>query len=172
MELTEPTRANLLAGVDRVLAHGHGYRFLVGTTRWGTQLLQEDPEEPLPLAEMIPISSSRHVRIWWSMNPANEPMNLLFCAHRATDIEEGTPLPGSTNFAPRNNCGTPPDESAGSDNDENLDDENQDDDDGNQPESSATAVKRTTTTRTTMTTQMRNAMRMAGQIRGSCNDLA
>ena len=91
MELTEPTRANLLASVDRVLAQGYGYRFLVGATRWGTQLLQEDPEELLPLAEMIPISSSRHVRIWWSMNLANEPMDLLFCAHRATDTKVGTP---------------------------------------------------------------------------------
>src|SRR5207302_5098890 len=102
MELTELTRVNLLAGVDRVLARGHRYRFLVGATRRGTQLLQEDPEEPLPLAEMIPISSSRQVRIWWSMNPANELMDLLFCAHRATDTEEGTLPPCITYIAPRN----------------------------------------------------------------------
>jgi len=53
IELTEPTLANLLAAIDRILSHGFGYRILVGTTAQGTRLLQEDPEKPLPLAEMI-----------------------------------------------------------------------------------------------------------------------
>src|SRR5205807_7019975 len=94
-----PNSANLLAGMDRVLACGDGYRFLVGMTRWGTQLLQENSEAPLPLTEMIPISSSRHVQIWLSMNLVNEPMDLLFCAYCVNDTKEGIPTPSSTNFA-------------------------------------------------------------------------
>ena len=58
MELTEPTIANLLAGIDRILSRGFGYRILVGGTGQGTRLLQDDPEEPLPLAEMIRITNS------------------------------------------------------------------------------------------------------------------
>jgi len=58
MELTEPTFANLLAGIDKAMAPGVGFRMLIGTTRQGTRRLQDDPEEPLPLAEMIRITNS------------------------------------------------------------------------------------------------------------------
>jgi len=53
MELTEPNLANVLAGIDRILSCGFGYRMLVGATGQGTHLLRDNPEEPLPLAEMI-----------------------------------------------------------------------------------------------------------------------
>jgi len=53
MELTEAPFPNLLAGIDKAVAPGVGFRMLIGTTRQGTRLLQADPEEPLPLAEMI-----------------------------------------------------------------------------------------------------------------------
>jgi len=53
MELTEPTFPNLLAGIDKTMAPGVGFRMLIGTTRQGTRQLQDDPEEPLPLAEMM-----------------------------------------------------------------------------------------------------------------------
>jgi len=58
MELTEPTLANLLAGLDRILSRGFGYRMLIGTMGHGTRLLRDDPEERLPLAEMIRITNS------------------------------------------------------------------------------------------------------------------
>jgi len=64
MELTERTFPNLLAGIDKTMAPGVGFRMLIGTTRQGTRLLQDDPEEPLPLAKMIRITNSRLVRIW------------------------------------------------------------------------------------------------------------
>jgi len=54
-EMTEPTRQNVRDGIDSVLERGHGYRALVCATKQGTGLLHEDPEQPLPLAEMIPI---------------------------------------------------------------------------------------------------------------------
>ena len=53
-------------------------------------MLLDDPEEPLTVAEMISIGNSRHLRMWWSMNSAREPMDLLCCGHR-TRGEDGTP---------------------------------------------------------------------------------
>ena len=61
------TLQNVRDGIDSVLEHGHRYRALVGATKQGTGLLHEDPEQPLPLAEMIPISTDAHVRTWWAM---------------------------------------------------------------------------------------------------------
>jgi len=153
MELTEPTLANLLAGIDRILSRGFGYRMLVGATGQGTRLLRDDPEEPLPLAEMIRITNSRHVRIWWSLNPPSEPMDLLFCAHRSTNTEDSTPAPGDLRFDPRDNRGTPSDEEwPSSDEEPNSD--------GHQPESSAAAAKRTTSSRTT---RSRNTTKKTGR---------
>ena len=40
MVLTEPTLANLLAGIDRILSPGFGYRMLIGGTGQGTRLLE------------------------------------------------------------------------------------------------------------------------------------
>ena len=53
LELTEPTLANLLAGIDRILSDGFGYCMLVDAMGQGTRLLREDSEEPFLLAEMI-----------------------------------------------------------------------------------------------------------------------
>jgi len=72
MELTEPSITNLLAGIDKAMALGVGFGMLISATRQGTRLLQEDPlelllqdnpEELLPLAEMIQITNSLLVRI-------------------------------------------------------------------------------------------------------------
>jgi len=138
MELTEPTLANLLAGIDRILSRGFGYRMLVGATGQGKRLLRDDREEPLPLAEMIRITNSRYVRIWWSLNRPSEPMDLLFCAHRSTNTEDSTAAPGDLRF----DRGTPSDE-------EWLSSDEEPNSDGHQPESSAAAAKRTTSSRTT-----------------------
>ena len=62
MELTGPTFANQLAGIDRILSGVFRYRMLIGATGQGTRLLRDDLENPLPLAEMIRIRNSRHVR--------------------------------------------------------------------------------------------------------------
>ena len=103
MELTEHTFPNLPAGIDKTMAPGVGFRMLIGTKRQGRRLLQDKPEEPLPLAEMIRITHSRLVRIWWSLNPPSEPTDLLFCCHRRNDTEDSTPPSGEIRFAARNN---------------------------------------------------------------------
>ena len=134
MEMTEPTMRNLFVYIDRVIARGYGYRLLVGGTRHCTHMLLDDPEEPLPIAEMISIRNSRHVRMWWSMNSPSEPMDLLFCGHR-TSGEDGTPPSGAVNFGPRDNWGQSPNPSVHSD---------ELDSDGHRPKSSAAAGKRIT----------------------------
>ena len=63
IELTEPTFPNLLPGIEKTMALGVGFRKLIGATRQGTHLLLYDSEEPLPLAEIIPSTNSRLVRL-------------------------------------------------------------------------------------------------------------
>jgi len=135
MEITEPTMRNLFVCIDRLLAWRYKYHLLVHvTTRHGTRMLLDNPQEPLPVAEMISIGNSRHVRMWWSMNSPSEPMDLLFCGHH-TGGEDGTHPPGAVNFGPCENRGQFPNPSVHGD-ELNLD--------GHQPESSAAATKRIT----------------------------
>ena len=61
-EMTKPTLQNVSDGIDTILEGGHGYRALIGPIKQGTGLLPENPEQPLQLAEMIPISTDVHVR--------------------------------------------------------------------------------------------------------------
>jgi len=126
---------NLLAGIDKILSGGFGYHMLVGVKRHATGLLQDNPEERLPLAEMIRITNGRHVRPWWSLNPPSEPMDLLFCAHRSTNTEDSTPAPSDLWFVPCDtNWSTPSDVAWPSSNEEPNSD-------GHLPESSAAAAK-------------------------------
>jgi len=131
MEMTEPRLRNLFVCINRVLAQGYEYRLLLGTTRHGTHMLLDDPAKPLLLAEMISIGKGRHVRMWWSLNSPNEPMDLLFCGHR-TCGEDGTPPSGAVNFSPRDNRGQSPNLCIHS---------HELDSDGHQPESSAAVAK-------------------------------
>jgi len=63
LEMAEPTFDNVLEEIDRVLERRYGYRVLVGATGEGTRMLRNDPHEPLPLGEMVPLLSDRDVRI-------------------------------------------------------------------------------------------------------------
>jgi len=142
-EMTEPTMQNVHDGIDSVREPGHGYRALVCATKQGIGLLHEDPEQPLPLAEMIPISTDVHVRTWWAMNTQSEPMDRLFYGHR-TEEADWTPARVGFNFASRHNRDPSPDGSQ--DTDGRDDNDNNDNNDtmsvGNQPESSAVAARR------------------------------
>jgi len=141
--MTEPTLQNVCDGIYSVLERGHRYRALIGATKQGTGLLHEDPEQPLPLPEMIQISNDVHVRTWWAMNTQSEPMDMLFYGYR-TQGEDGTPAPVGFDFASRHNR----DPSADGSQDRDVSDNNDHDDNddnmsvGNQPESSAAAARR------------------------------
>ena len=96
LELTELTLPHLLAQIDRIVACGVGYRHPVGATRYGTLLLLDEPEEPLPLSEMIVITNSRHGRIWWGLSPLNEEIDSLCGAQRDSDDRNETPAPSAS----------------------------------------------------------------------------
>jgi len=115
-------------------------------------MLRNDPDEPLPLGEMVALLSDRDVRIWWSTNTLNEPIDLLLYGHRQTADEDETPSPVSLSFSRRNNRGPSPDTSQSSDDSS---------EDGMNPESSAAAAKRGT--RLTGT----NSMKKTGMVRRS-----
>ena len=100
--MTEPTLQNMCDSIDGVLERGHGYRTLVGARKKGTGLLHKDPELPLPLAEIIPISTDSHLGTWWAMNTQSEPMNPLFYGYR-TQAEYGTPVPAGFALTSRHN---------------------------------------------------------------------
>lgn len=114
IEMSEPTIQHLLVSLDRVQAGGWGYGMHVGETRQGTHLLNDDPEEPLRVAEIITITNSRDVCIWWAMNLAGEAMNLLLCRHHTLE-QAGTPAAGVTDFGSRDNRGASPSPPANSD---------------------------------------------------------
>ena len=141
-EMTEPTLPNVGDGIDSVLERGHRYLALVGAMKQGTGLLHDDPEQPLPLAQMIPISTDAHICTWWAMNTPSEAMDMLFYG-RCTKKEDGTPAPVGFDFASGHNRDTSPDGSQDSDGSE---DDNDDDDDnmavGNQPELSTASARR------------------------------
>jgi len=116
---------------------------LVGATREDRPLLQNDPDEPLPLGEMVPRVSDRNVCIWWSTNTLHIPINLFFYGHRQRADEDETPSPVRFSLSCQNNRGLSPDQSQSSDNDRA--------EDGMNPESVTAAAKRgTKSTRTNM----------------------
>ena len=59
----------------------------------GTAIRQNDPNEQLPLGEMVPLLRDQDITIWWSTNTLNEPMDLLFYGHRQTPYEDKSPSP-------------------------------------------------------------------------------
>jgi len=65
LKMAELTFDNILEEIHRVLECGYGYQVLVGAMREGTGMLQNDPNELLPLGEMVSLLCERDVRIWW-----------------------------------------------------------------------------------------------------------
>jgi len=145
MELTKRIVQNRQAAIDKRMAPGVGFPMLIGATRQGLRLLQDDREELQPLADMIRITNGRLLCIWLSLNPPSELMDLLFCCHQRNNTEDSTPAPGEIRFAPCDRQGPPQgasdDGSAGSDDGQSPN--------GHQPESYAAAAKRPTSSRTT-----------------------
>ena len=141
LEVTEPTLDNLHAAIDRHLIRGVGYRYLVVATRYGSVLLLDSPEDPLPLSEMIVLYNDTQVRIWWGQCPATEPMDLLFRRHRTSESEPGTPAPLIYAYAGRDNRDDP-NPGAREEPEDQLETDSGDGSNGGQPESSPTTRKR------------------------------
>ena len=143
MELTEPTLENLHAAIDGHLVRGVGYRHLVGDSRYGSLLLLDSPEDPLPLSEMIVLYDDRQICIRWRQCPPTKAMDLLFRKHRHSESEPGTPAPLAYAYGERDNSDEPnPNTVASEEPEDQLESDSADDSNGGQTESSATAAKR------------------------------
>ncbi|KAG0123719.1 hypothetical protein HOY82DRAFT_544085 [Tuber indicum] len=144
VEMTEPTLKSLHMALDSCFAPGIGYRHLVGTTRYGSLLLLDSPEDLLPLSEMLVLHDDTQIRMWWGQCPPSEPMDMLFQRHRTNDQEPGTPPPLAYSYTDRNIRDSPA-IGAGADEprseqEASLQSDSADDNDG-QPECSATASR-------------------------------
>ena len=141
LEVTEPTLNILHAAIDRHLIRGVGYHHLLGATRYGSLLLLDSPEDPLPLSEMGVLYNDMQVRIWWRQCPATEPMDLLFRSHRTSESEPGTPGPLIYAYAGRDNRDDP-NPVVSQESEDQLETDSGDSSNGGQPESSPTMRKR------------------------------
>ena len=140
LEVSEPTLYNLHAAIDRHLIRGVGYRHLVGATRYGSLLLLDSPEDPLPLYEIIVLYNDTQIRIWWGQFPATEPMDLLFQRDRTGESEPGTLAPLIYDYAGRDNKNDPY-PVARKEPEDQLETASGDGSNGGQPESSPTTRK-------------------------------
>ena len=129
--------------IDGHLVRGAGYRHLVGATRYGSLLLLDSPEDPLPLSKMIVLYDDTQIRIWWGQCLQTEPIDLLFRKHGHSESEPGTPAPFAYGCGGRDNRGDPnPKTVASEEPEDHLESDSADGSNGGQPESSAIAAKR------------------------------
>ena len=89
LEMTEPTLDNLHAAIDHHLIRGVSYRYLVGATRYGSLLLLDSPEDPLPLSEIVVRNNDMQVRIWWGAMSAEPSHGLAFLKASHESIRTG-----------------------------------------------------------------------------------
>ena len=153
LEMNEPTYDNILCEIDRVLECGYRYQWLIAAIAEGTLLVCSDPDEALPLAEMVTIQSDLDVRIWLSVYMLDEPMGLLFYGYCGSASQSGTDASVNLHFTHRHYRGLSPDASESNDHDSS---------DRMNPEWSGTAAKRLLLSKTTMT---KNRTRNTGTVR-------
>ena len=65
MELTEPTLQNLHTAINNHWSRGTSYHHLICTPRYGSLLLLDSLEEPLPLYEMFVLYEDQQIHMWW-----------------------------------------------------------------------------------------------------------
>ena len=115
----------------------------IGATRYGSLLLLDSPEDPLPLSEMIVLCDDTQIRIWWGQCPPTKLMDLLFQRQRYCESDPGTPAPFAYGYRGRDNRDDPnPNTVASQEPEYYLESDSADGSNGGEPESSATAAKR------------------------------
>src|ERR1700759_4121651 len=140
LEVTKPTLDNLHAASHRYLTHSVCYCHLVGATSYGSLLLLDSPENPLPLSEMIVLYNDTQVRIWWGQCPATEPMDLLFRKYRTSESEPDARAPLIHAYAGRDDRDDP-NPCAREEPEDQLETDSGDGSNGGQPDSSPTTRK-------------------------------
>jgi len=52
-------------------------RYLIGATGEGATKLRQDPEDPLPLRQLIFLNRDDHIRAWLLANNGHDPLDLI-----------------------------------------------------------------------------------------------
>jgi len=70
-------------------------RYLMGVTGEGATRLRQDPEEPLPLRQLIFLNRDDDIRAWFLTNNGHDPLNLMVLESRPEggDDPDETPEP-------------------------------------------------------------------------------
>ena len=71
-------------------------RYLIGATGEGATRLRQDPEEPLPLRQLIFLNRDDDIRAWFLVNNGHDPLDLMVLESLPEDGED----PGETPAPP------------------------------------------------------------------------
>ena len=63
-------------------------RYLIGTTGEGAARLRQDPEDPLPLRQLIFLNRDDDIRAWFLANSGQDPLDLMVLESRPEDGED------------------------------------------------------------------------------------
>jgi len=76
-------------------------RYLIGATGEGATRLRQDPEEPLPLRQLIFLNRDDDIRAWLLANKGHDPLDLLVLESRPEDGDDldETPEPPNGRYA-------------------------------------------------------------------------
>jgi len=72
-------------------------RYLIGATGVGAARLRQDPEDPLPLRQLIFLNQDDDIRIWFLTNSGQDPLDLMVIESRPKDGEDLDVTPESPN---------------------------------------------------------------------------
>jgi len=72
-------------------------RYLIGATGDGAARLRQDPEDPLPLRQLIFLNRDDDIRVWFLTNSGQDPLDLMVIESRPEDGEDLDVTPEPTN---------------------------------------------------------------------------
>jgi len=67
--------------------------YLIGATGEGATRLRQDPEEPLPLRQLIFLNRDNDIRAWFLANNSHDPLDLMVLESRPEDGEDPDETP-------------------------------------------------------------------------------
>ena len=72
-------------------------RYLIGATGEGATRVRQDPEEPLPLHQLIFLNRDDDIHAWFLANNGHDPLDLMVLESRPEDREEPDETPKPPN---------------------------------------------------------------------------
>jgi len=63
-------------------------RYLIGATGEGAAMLRQEPDDPLPLRQLIFLNRNNDIRAWFLANKGHDPMDLMVLKSRREDGED------------------------------------------------------------------------------------